>query len=73
MEIKPSLNNEIISKEDLKLVEKISKEYGLNAETFFLMVQEEIAHQGMARRVGLISKLHNLIKEDTNDNWRYLN
>ena len=32
------------------------------------MVQEEIAHQGMARRVGLISKLHNLIKEDTNDN-----
>jgi len=32
------------------------------------MIQEELEHQGMARRVGLITKLHKLIKEDSNDN-----
>ena len=68
MEIKPNITNQIIGSEDAELILKLTKEYGLNPDTLNAMIQEELEHQGMARRVGLITKLHKLIKEYSNDN-----
>ena len=68
MEIKPNITNQIIGSEDAELISKLSKEHGLNPEILNAMIKEELEHQGVARRVGLITKLHNLIKEDKNDN-----
>ena len=68
MEIKPNITNQIIGSEDAELILKLTKEYGLNPDTLNAMIQEELEQQGMARRVGLIAKLHKLIKEDSNDN-----
>ena len=68
MEIKPNITNQIIGSEDAELILKLTKEYGLNPDTLNAMIQEELEHQGMARRVGLITKLNKLIKEDSNDN-----
>jgi hypothetical protein len=60
MEIKPNITNQIIGSEDAELILKLTKEYGLNPDTLNAMIQEELEHQGMARRVGLITKLHKL-------------
>ena len=58
------LNNQIIDIDDKKIIERLSKERGLSSDKLFNMIEEELAHQGMARRVGIISKLHNLIRQN---------
>ena len=64
MDNNSELNNQIISQEDKKIIERLSKERGLSSGKLFHMIEEELSHQGMARRVGIISKLHNLIRQN---------
>jgi hypothetical protein len=64
MDNNSELNNQIISQEDKKIIERLSKERGLSSVKLFHMIEEELSHQGMARRVGIISKLHNLIRQN---------
>lgn len=62
MDINQELNNQIIDRKDKAIIDKLSKERGLSSEKLYSMIEEELSHQGMARRVGIISKLHNLIR-----------
>lgn len=62
MDINQEFNNQIIDREDKAIIDKLSNERGLSSEKFYSMIEEELSHQGMARRVGIISKLHNLIR-----------
>ena len=62
MDINQELNNQIIDGEDKVIIDKLSNERGLSSEKLYYMIEEELSHQGMARRVGIISKLHNLIR-----------
>ena len=64
MDIKQKLKNQIIDEEDKAIIDKLSKERGLDSEKLYSMIEEELLHQGMARRVGIISKLHNLIRQN---------
>ena len=62
MDINQELNNQIIDGEDKAIIDKLSNERGLSSEKLYSMIEDELSHQGMARRVGIISKLHNLIR-----------
>ena len=62
MDINQELNNQIIDREYKAIIDKLSNERGLSSEKLYSMIEEELSHQGMARRVGIISKLHNLIR-----------
>ena len=64
MDINQKLKNQIIDQEDKAIIDKFSKERGLDSEKFYSMIEEELLHQGMARRVGIISKLYNLIRQN---------
>jgi len=64
MDINQKLKNQIIDGDDKAIIDKLSKERGLDSEKLYLMIEEELLHQGMARRVGIISKLHKLIRQN---------
>ena len=63
MEINKELNNQIIDDKDKTIIKKLVDNKNLDEEVLYAMIREELAHQGMARRVGLINKIHNLIKQ----------
>ena len=64
MDINQKLKNQIIDHKDKAIIDRLSKERGLDSEKLYAMIEEELLHQGMARRVGIISKLHNLIRQN---------
>jgi len=63
MEINKKLNNQIIDEKDKIIIKKLVDKKNLDEEVLYAMIREELAHQGMARRIGLINKIHNLIRK----------
>lgn len=63
MEINKKFNNQIIDEKDKIIIKKLVDKKNLDEEVLYAMIREELAHQGMARRIGLINKIHNLIRK----------